>query len=157
MGQSVPTARTAFGNGVCWVLVEKPRDGREIAKERRGVDVATSDFGMRGENCLCAIERAVPDRGVDECGSWIFRSGWKFRHLASLSRVGKALEFVCCMPGVHPICRDLDGSGDQRRTAAACCNSTSRVISFENMTTLADKIAVVTGGTAGVGRGVATC
>ena len=32
----------------------------------------------------------------------------------------------------------------------------SRVVIFENMTTLANKIAVVTGGTAGVGRGIAS-
>jgi len=80
MRQCIPIARTPFGSRVCRVFIEKPCDGRKIAKERRGVDVATSYLGMRGQNCLCAIERAVPDGSVDECGFWIFRSGWNFRH-----------------------------------------------------------------------------
>jgi len=38
------------------------------------VDIAASDFGMPGEYCLRAVEAAMPDGGIDECASWVFRS-----------------------------------------------------------------------------------
>jgi hypothetical protein len=32
-----------------------------VAKQRGSVDIAARDFGMHGEDFLCAIERAVPE------------------------------------------------------------------------------------------------
>src|SRR5689334_12432857 len=88
MGQRVPVARATLGRGVCRVLGNEARNGLIVPENGGGVDVAACDFGMRGEYCLRAIERAVPDGGIDECALRVFRSGWHFRHSASLSREG---------------------------------------------------------------------
>ena len=80
MGQRVPFAWATLGRGVCWVLGNEARDGLIVAKNCGRLDIAASDFGMRGEYCERAIERAVPDGGIDECVSCVFRSDWNFRH-----------------------------------------------------------------------------
>src|SRR6187200_1793727 len=64
VSKRVPIAGTAFGSGVCRVLGKKARYRLMVAKQGGGVDIAVRDFGMGGEDFLCAIERAVPHRRV---------------------------------------------------------------------------------------------
>src|SRR4029079_5515402 len=78
--ERVPIARAAPGGGVCRMHGEEARDRLVIAKQRGGVDIAARDLGVRGENLLRPIERAVPYRRVNEGGPGILASGLGFRH-----------------------------------------------------------------------------
>ena len=73
-------AVSAFGGGVRRILGEEAPDCLMVAKQRGSVDIAASDFGMRGEDFLRAIERAVPHGHVDEFGSEILGRELAFGH-----------------------------------------------------------------------------
>jgi hypothetical protein len=84
MRQRVPVAWTSFGRGVRGIVSEEPADGRIVAENRRRVDVAAGDFGMRREDRLGGLERAMPEGCVDEFRPRIFGLGHR---AASLPRV----------------------------------------------------------------------
>src|SRR5215472_16674941 len=78
--QRVPFARAAFDGGVCRIFRKEPRHRLVIAEQRGGVDIATRDAGMRGQDLPRAVERAVPYRHVDKLGPGILGRGLVFRH-----------------------------------------------------------------------------
>ena len=70
--------RASLRGGVSCIEREKPAHGRIVAENRRRMDVAARDFGVRRQDRLGAIEcpRGVPAiernaRGLDEGGLWI--------------------------------------------------------------------------------------
>ena len=52
MGQRIPAARLPFRRGVSRIALEEPPHGGSVAQDRRRVDVALRDLGVRREERL---------------------------------------------------------------------------------------------------------
>ena len=71
MGQGVPPARASLRGGVRRIEFQEPEDGRVVAQNRGGMNIGAGDLGVRRQNFIGAIQRAVPQRGIDESRSRI--------------------------------------------------------------------------------------
>ena len=70
VGQRIPTARASLRRGVPRIEREEPAHGRIVAENRRRMDVAARDLGVRRQDRLGALECAgsVPAVEWNTCG-----------------------------------------------------------------------------------------
>src|SRR2546426_5869376 len=71
VGERIPAAGTALHRGVPGLELEEPPHGGIVTEDRGRVDVAARDLRVRRQDPLGALERPVPDGGLDERRPWI--------------------------------------------------------------------------------------